>query len=183
MLTSSEQSAPSIPVVIWNYLFIQGVLAPNLDPTSVQIVTDSSVPQKLENISCCYTGPLVGKIGYGPSFLAPMDIYCHFVYEHVKNDTAGNVTQKTEAQYRVSYADHGSSICTYTLTNQTGTNANASYRFSFLVGYQYEIGSIVVPTPYFTSGEPFMVNIQVSLMGLSKPVTLQISLNLEDAPT
>ena len=171
---------------ISNYLYIQGRLAPNLGPSSVQVIGNYSVPKNMRNLPLLIGGPQPGlPPEYGPAFLSQCKNYGSFPYEYIKNDTAGNVSENVECQLQGANLLQVNHTCTYTLTNQTGIKSNASYRFSFVAFDHYYIYPESGPNPYsyLSSSEPFTIHLRVSLMGLSKPVTLEISLNLEDVPS
>jgi hypothetical protein len=181
LLTASQWIITGRNTQINNYLYIQGALAPNLDPSSVQVVGNYSILQNLRNLSLLVGGPCSPhRVAYGPVFLSKWKSYGSFPYQYIKNDTAGNVSQNVKCQLQWVNPLQVNHTCTYTLTNQTGIKANASYRFSFVAFDLYFIEPEVMPNTYLSSGEPVTIHLRVSLMGLSKPVTLEISVNVED---
>ena len=186
LLTSSEYICTGNFNQISNDLYIQGVLAPNLDPSSVQVIGNYSVPKNMQNLSLLIGGPqFIHAPEYGPAFLSQWKNYGSFPYEYIKNDTAGNVSQNVKCQLQYVNPLQANTTCTYTLTNQTDIKSNASYRFSFVAIDHYGIWPEAGPNQYsyLSSVEPVAIHLRVSLMGLSKPVTLEISLNLEDVPS
>ncbi len=181
LLTASEYIITGEFTQISNDLYIQGALAPNLDPSSVQVIGNYSVPKNMQNLSLVIGGPqAVFSPGYGPVFLSQCKNLSPFAYQYIKNDTAGNVSQNVKCQLQWVNPLQVNHTCTYTLTNQTRIKANASYSFSFVAFDHYYVGREVMSNPFLSNGEPVTIHLRVSLMGLSKPVTLEISVNLED---
>ena len=181
--TSGYQSSfgPSVEYVF--FLLFSGNFTSNLHPSSISVTTNGTVPPQAINISQWFFRNNFPNPEYCKDW-AKLTLKGTSLCIFEKNDTFGNVTFTGSSPSRSSYL-YCCSIFNltndYALTNDTGLGKNTTYHFSFITEVYYMVFHPILISPFYLY-QPYTVHFMVSLKGLSKPVTNQITMTFEDIP-
>lgn len=181
--TSTYQSSFGPSVNYASFLLISGNFTSNLHPSSISVSTYGIVPSKAINISNWFMRTCELNPVYCKNWTKSGTLKGTSLYNFQQNDTYGNVTLN---DFTPSLNLRGRAIdnltSAYKLDNDTGLENNTNYHFSFLVQVNYAIFNTIISSPFFID-QPYIVHFMVTLNGLSKPVTDQITRTLEDIPS
>ena len=163
-------------------LLISGNFTSNLHPSSISVTTNGTMPSKALNLSMWFGRANFPSPKYSKDW-AKVTLTSSPLYNFEKNDTYGNVTFTGPSPSSWYLQDDPILNLTndYALTNDTGLGKNTAYHFSFLTEVSYTIYHPILISPFYLY-QPYTVHFMVSLKGLSKPVTNQITMTFEDIP-
>lgn len=179
--TSTYQSSfgPSVCYVF--ILLISGNFTSNLHPSSISVTNNGTVPPQAINLSKWFNRSNSPQPEYSKDW-AKVTLKGTSLFNFEQNDTYGNVTFKGSSPSSYLQCDPIFNLTNvYSLTNDTGLGKNITYHFSFLTKIDYAIFNTILISPFYLY-QPYTVHFMVTLKGLSKPVTEQIAMTLEDVP-
>jgi hypothetical protein len=162
-------------------LLVSGNFTSNLHPSSISVTNNGTVPPQAINLSKWFNRSNSPQPEYSKDW-AKVTLKGTSLFNFKQNDTYGNVTFTGSSPSSYLQCDPIFNLTNvYSLTNNTGLGKNTTYHFSFLTEIDYAIFNTILISP-FDLYQPYTVHFMVTLKGLSKPVTEQIAMTLEDVP-